>query len=150
MNKVTKPTDWYYTETNPTCKTPKTTTQDMLEKGILVGAGQKGSHCRQLNFQSYPVSDADLIKKRSEAEKTKVAITTSYKRDFTLHYPPLCGPLEREFIPDTLFNRRPLADFPSPDVTNLKFMDDHFVHLSEHRKKFNFLRQLRNAHHPLI
>lgn len=143
MSKRTKPTDWYYTETHATFKTPKTTTQDMLETGILAGAGQRSLLCRQLNFQSYPVSDADLIKKRSEAEKKKVAITTSYKRDFMLHYPAVCGLRQKEFIPDPLFNRRPLSDFPTTDVTHYKFMDDHFVHLSENRKKFNFLRQLR-------
>uniref|UniRef100_A0A1A9UIL3 Uncharacterized protein n=1 Tax=Glossina austeni TaxID=7395 RepID=A0A1A9UIL3_GLOAU len=131
MSKRTKPIDWYYTETNPTFKTPKTTTQEMLETGVLAAAGQRGFLCRQLNFQSYPVSDADLIKKRSEAEKKKVSITTSYKRDFTLHYPPLCGSREREFIPDPLLNRRPLSDFPSPEATDFKFMDDHFAHLSE-------------------
>uniref|UniRef100_A0A1B0A0R9 Uncharacterized protein n=1 Tax=Glossina pallidipes TaxID=7398 RepID=A0A1B0A0R9_GLOPL len=131
MSKRTKPTDWYYTETHLPFKTPKSTTRDMLETGILAGAGQRALLCRQLNFQSYPVSDADLIKKRREAEKKKVAITTSYKRDFTLHYPPLCGPREKEFIPDPLFNRRPLSGFPSTDATNFKFMDDHFAHLSE-------------------
>uniref|UniRef100_A0A1B0A0R8 Uncharacterized protein n=1 Tax=Glossina pallidipes TaxID=7398 RepID=A0A1B0A0R8_GLOPL len=147
MNNRTKSVDWYYTESNPSCKTPKTTTQEMLEAGgLLGGIGQKISIRKQLNFQSYPISEADVIKKRKEAEKRKVEITTSYKRDYMEHYPPICkqkpGP---EFTPDPLFNRKPLSDFPSTEASAFKFMDDHFINLSENRKKINVLRQLRNS-----
>ncbi|KAI9585311.1 uncharacterized protein LOC119632858 [Glossina fuscipes] len=152
MNNRTKSVDWYYTESNPSCKTPKTTTQEMLEAGALLGGiRQKISIRKQLNFQSYPISDADVIKNRKEAEKRKVEITTSYKRDYMEHYPDTCPKkLVSEFTPDPLFNRRPLSDFPSTEASAFKFMDDHFINLSENRKKINFLRQLRNVHHPFI
>lgn len=145
MNNRIKSVDWYYTEPNPSCKTPKTTTQEMLETvGLLGGIGQKISIRKQLNFQSYPISEADVIKKRKEAEKRKVEITTSYKRDYMEYYPNICTQkLRTEFTPDPLFNRKPLPDFPSTETSAFKFMDDHFIDLTENRKKINFLRQLR-------
>uniref|UniRef100_A0A1A9WHL6 Uncharacterized protein n=1 Tax=Glossina brevipalpis TaxID=37001 RepID=A0A1A9WHL6_9MUSC len=150
MRDRTKSVDWYYMESNPTCKTPKTTTQDMLETGLLGGAGRKIIVRKQLNFQSYPISDADL-RKRMEAEKRKVEITTSYRRDYTEHYPPTCTrQVSLELTPDPLINRKPVSDFPFTEISAFKFMDDHIINLSENRKKINFLRQLRNAHYPLI
>lgn len=130
--------DWYYTEPNSNGRTPKTTTQDMLEQGILAEGERKSSFRRQLNFQSYPITKRDDGFKQIPK---KIGKTSTYRRDYRRDYIPT-PPASHE-IPHPLFNRRPEGKLPITDATNFKFMDDHLVNLTEAQKEMDFFRQIR-------
>ncbi|XP_037823887.1 uncharacterized protein LOC119612220 [Lucilia sericata] len=145
MQKPPSSVNWFYVEAYKNI--PQTTTQEMLEMGRVKGQRQKRSSKNRFNAQSLHFV-VNQIKPR-----ILLPLTTSYKRDYAPPYEEIPNSrLDKENIPDHLWNRKPMNDFAVERITSseFKFMDDHLIDITPERRKVNFFRQLRNQHYPLV
>ncbi|XP_075150116.1 uncharacterized protein LOC142224230 [Haematobia irritans] len=149
MNKCRNSGDWYYTESHPNL--PKSTTHEALEEGQTKLPKSKVVAKKQITFQSYAINDSHLHKEIPDL-RSPICLSTSYTRDYAPPYDAVvCQPKDKiDNEPDFLFNRIPPSEFAIDQTSQFKFMDEQFIKLSEPRMKINFMRQLRNVHHPLV
>ncbi|SPP79497.1 uncharacterized protein LOC117582540 [Drosophila guanche] len=122
----------FYSEANDCMAGLKTTTQDALESGA-----------KKQRFKSNQYSADETF-----VPQDKDPLVSSYSKDYS--WTGLgskfrkCVPVETS--PDPDFCRRQVNPFYSITSSPFKFMDDHLNMelVTEHRKKIDFFRQLRN------
>ncbi|SPP79498.1 uncharacterized protein LOC117582539 [Drosophila guanche] len=136
----------FYSEANDCMAGLKTTTQDALESGAKKQTARPEVLKKIVHFRSFKSNQYSADE--TFVPQDKDPLVSSYSKDYS--WTGLgskfrkCVPVETS--PDPDFCRRQVNPFYSITSSPFKFMDDHLNMelVTEHRKKIDFFRQLRN------